>query len=61
MLERLAAFQQRINVVLEDIIAQRKNAMPERLFDALNYSVLEAGKRLRPSLTYAVGESLGNR
>lgn len=59
MLERLAAFQQRINVVLEDIIAQRKNAMPERLFDALNYSVLEAGKRLRPSLTYAVGESLG--
>lgn len=58
MLERLTSFQQRINAVLEEIIAQRKNAMPERLFDALNYSVLEAGKRLRPSLTYAVGESL---
>lgn len=59
MLERLHCFQQRINQVLETTIAERRDTMPERLFDAINYSVLDAGKRLRPALTYAVGESLG--
>ncbi len=59
MLERLHSFQQRINQVLETTIAERRHTMPERLFDAINYSVLDAGKRLRPALTYAVGESLG--
>lgn len=59
MLERLHSFQQRINQVLETSIAERRNTMPERLFDAINYSVLDAGKRLRPALSYAVGESLG--
>lgn len=59
MLERLQTFQQRINQVLEVAISQRRDTMPERLFDAINYSVLDAGKRLRPALTYAVGESLG--
>ncbi len=58
MLERLSTFQQRINSVLENIIAERRVAMPEKLFDAMNYSVLDAGKRLRPALTYAVGEAL---
>jgi geranylgeranyl pyrophosphate synthase len=58
MLERLSTFQQRINGVLENIIAERRAAMPEKLFDAMNYSVLDAGKRLRPALTYAVGEAL---
>jgi geranylgeranyl pyrophosphate synthase len=59
MLERLHSFQQRINQVLETTIAERRHTMPERLFDAINYSVLDAGKRLRPALTYAVGEALG--
>lgn len=59
MLERLHTFQQRINQVLEAAIAERRDTMPERLFDAINYSVLDAGKRLRPALTYAVGEALG--
>lgn len=58
MLERLSDFQQRINIVLEGVIAARKETMPTRLFDAINYSVLDAGKRLRPALTYAVGEAL---
>jgi len=58
MLERLSQFQQRINSVLENLLAERRVAMPEKLFDAMNYSVLDAGKRLRPALTYAVGEAL---
>ncbi len=59
MLERLHSFQQRINQVLEAVIAERRDTMPVQLFDAINYSVLDAGKRLRPALTYAVGEALG--
>jgi farnesyl diphosphate synthase len=58
MLERLSQFQQRINRVLENLLAERRAAMPEKLFDAMNYTVLDAGKRLRPALVYAVGESL---
>lgn len=58
MLEKLASYQQRINDVLATRLATRREAMPERLYDALNYSVLDAGKRLRPALTYAVGEAL---
>lgn len=58
MLERLSTFQQRINSVLENTIAARRSTMPEKLFDAINYSILDAGKRLRPALTYAVGEAL---
>lgn len=58
MLEKLSTFQQRINGVLARAISDRRAAMPEILFDAINYSVLDAGKRLRPSLTYAVGEAL---
>jgi len=58
MLERLSQFQQRINSVLENLLAERRIAMPEKLFDAMNYSLIDAGKRLRPALTYAVGEAL---
>lgn len=58
MFERLAGYQQRVNDVLANIIASHQSAMPERLMDAMNYSVLDAGKRLRPALVYAVGEAL---
>lgn len=58
MLERLAYFQQRINQTLANALTARQTGMPATLFDAMNYSVLDAGKRLRPALTYAVGEAL---
>lgn len=58
MLEKLASYQERINQVLAELLAQRQAAMPAQLFDALNYASLDAGKRLRPALVYAVGEAL---
>ncbi len=58
MLEKLASYQERINQVLADVLAQRQTAMPTQLFEALNYASLDAGKRLRPALVYAVGEAL---
>jgi geranylgeranyl pyrophosphate synthase len=35
------------------------NRMPERLHQAMRYSVLGGGKRLRPLLTYATGQAVG--
>jgi geranylgeranyl pyrophosphate synthase len=58
MLEKLASYQTRINQVLADLLAQRQATMPTQLFEALNYTCLDAGKRLRPALVYAVGEAL---
>jgi farnesyl diphosphate synthase len=55
---RIAACQVRIEQVLE-----RALSLPDpetaRLREAMRYSVLGAGKRLRPTLVYLTGESLG--
>jgi geranylgeranyl diphosphate synthase type II len=55
---RVAACKARIEGVLEQVLA-----LPDpgtgRLRDAMRYSVLGAGKRLRPTLVYLTGESLG--
>jgi geranylgeranyl pyrophosphate synthase len=58
VLARVAALQARIEHVLEDALA-----LPDpgtvRLREAMRYSVLGAGKRLRPTLVYLTGEALG--
>ena len=55
---RVAACRARIEQVLE-----RALSLPDpgtaRLREAMRYSVLGAGKRLRPTLVYLTGESLG--
>lgn len=58
-METLSHYQQRINLVLAEQIQELAPSTPQRLKDAIAYSILDAGKRLRPSLTYAVGEALG--
>lgn len=56
--DRVTACRVRIEGVLE-----RALSLPDpgtgRLRDAMRYSVLGAGKRLRPTLVYLTGESLG--
>ena len=55
---RVAAAQARIERVLDEALA-----LPDpgtaRLREAMRYSVLGAGKRLRPTLVYLTGESFG--
>jgi farnesyl diphosphate synthase len=55
---RLAEYKERIERVLE-----RALSLPDpgtaRLAEAMRYSVLGAGKRLRPTLVYLTGEALG--
>jgi farnesyl diphosphate synthase len=51
----LKTYKQRIENVLQDKLPQTDNI----LHQAIRYSVLNGGKRLRPILVYATGESLG--
>lgn len=56
--QRVANYQARIEGVLDQCLAL-PDPGTERLREAMRYSVLGGGKRLRPSLVYLTGESLG--
>ncbi|HEU5137380.1 MAG TPA: farnesyl diphosphate synthase [Steroidobacteraceae bacterium] len=55
---RVPLFQQRIETVLARSLAIDDAATP-RLIEAMRYSTLAGGKRVRPVLVYATGEALG--
>lgn len=55
---RLARYHQRIETVLDTYLALPDCGTP-RLREAMRYSALGGGKRLRPVLVYTTGESLG--
>jgi geranylgeranyl pyrophosphate synthase len=55
---RVAACQTRIEDVLDRALAL-PDPGTQKLREAMRYSVLGAGKRLRPTLVYLTGESLG--
>ena len=53
--DRLDHYRSRIDSRLEQVVAGAKD-VPERLHEAMTYSVLGGGKRIRPLLTYASAE-----
>ena len=55
---RIDAYRDRVNRRLARALAE-SDAMPQRLREAMEYSVLGAGKRIRPLLAYASAESCG--
>ena len=55
---RLATYRARIEQVLDRALAPPGGGT-QRLQEAMRYSALGAGKRLRPALVYLTGESLG--
>jgi geranylgeranyl pyrophosphate synthase len=55
---RVPLYQQRIEGVLARALAIDGGATP-RLLEAMRYSTLAGGKRVRPVLVYASGEALG--
>lgn len=55
---RLSYYQQRIENLLATTLP-KASANPTQLHQAIRYSVLDGGKRIRPSLVYATGEALG--
>lgn len=56
--ELLGRWQSRIQEQL-DLRLPAADTEPERLHEALRYSVLEGGKRVRPALVYATARTLG--
>jgi|SRR6185437_13830464 len=55
---RLASYRSRIETVLDDCLVLPDSGTA-RLREAMRYSSLAGGKRLRPILVYLTGESLG--
>jgi geranylgeranyl pyrophosphate synthase len=56
--DRVPLYQQRIEGVLARTLEIDDGATP-RLLEAMRYSTLAGGKRVRPVLVYATGEALG--
>ncbi len=56
--DRIASYQERVDGCL-DIALPPATLAPGRLHEAMRYAVFNGGKRVRPLLTYAAGESLG--
>ncbi len=58
---QLKAYQQRVNQQLKHILnrlSTQTPSIPDELIEATQYATLNNGKRLRPALIYAMGESL---
>lgn len=56
--DRIATYQARVDACLDDALPPA-SLSPERLHEAMRYAVFNGGKRVRPLLVYATGESLG--
>ena len=54
----LSASQNRVERALEARLPS-VTILPEKLHDAMHYTVLNGGKRMRPMLTYCTGKALG--
>lgn len=57
-LASLALYQQRVELQLSQLLQQHQVTDPQ-LLDAMRYSLLNGGKRVRPFLIYACGTMLG--
>ncbi len=57
-LPALEEWQQRIEIFLDNKLPKSNDA-PEKLANALRYTVLGGGKRLRPLIVYATGTAMG--
>ncbi|MFP4079404.1 MAG: (2E,6E)-farnesyl diphosphate synthase [Ectothiorhodospira sp.] len=55
---RIPELQQRLESTLADWLPESR-ILPGRLHEAMRYSALDGGKRIRPVLTYATGMALG--
>ncbi|NOQ36679.1 MAG: (2E,6E)-farnesyl diphosphate synthase [Methylococcaceae bacterium] len=56
--EYLTFCQNRVEKAL-DARLPRENILPQRLHEAMRYSTLDGGKRMRPMLAYCTGKALG--
>ena len=55
---RLDAYQDRVNAALDKYLP-REDPPEHNLAEAIRYSVIGGGKRIRPAMVYAAGEAMG--
>jgi farnesyl diphosphate synthase len=55
---RLEAYQKRVNAALDKYLP-RDDPPEHNLAEAIRYSVIGGGKRIRPAMVYAAGEAMG--
>jgi farnesyl diphosphate synthase len=55
---RLDAYQKRVNAALDKYLP-RDDPPEHNLAEAIRYSVIGGGKRIRPAMVYAAGEAMG--
>ena len=55
---RLEAYQNRVNAALDKYLP-REDPPEHNLAEAIRYSVIGGGKRIRPAMVYAAGEAMG--
>lgn len=56
--EYLSFCQQRVEIALQKRLPSEQ-LLPQKLHQAMRYSALDGGKRMRPLLTYCTGKTLG--
>lgn len=56
--EKLQVYQESVETALDNWLP-KSSIQPEKLHEAMRYSVLSEGKRIRPVLVYATGEAFG--
>ena len=57
----LAAHASAVEASCLDVLNQRRDVVPDRLMDAMQYSLLAGGKRIRPALVLACFEACGGK
>jgi geranylgeranyl pyrophosphate synthase len=55
---RLSSYQQRVNSALDKYLPT-EDPPEHNLAEAIRYSVIGGGKRIRPAMVYAAGEAMG--
>lgn len=57
--DKFSSYVNRFNAKLTDYLNFIKIGVPSKLFDAIEYSLIPGGKRIRPVLCYATADMLG--
>lgn len=57
-IERISRWRERFERRLDDLLPN-EGGVPQKLHRAMRYAAIDGGKRLRPVLVYATGETLG--
>lgn len=57
--ERYSVYKNKLELSLHDILNKYKSVTPDELFDAMEYSVCDGGKRIRGVIVLAVADMVG--